>query len=83
MYLIHGGPQPDEAILSNVCDAFTCTPPEAKDIDWRDAMEVLEYRMLSAAKTQHNEDITKMTPSMAALWVEMLTPGGVTGNGGG
>jgi hypothetical protein len=77
------GQQPPEATISNICDAFGCTIPEAKAMDWAEVRDVLEYRTLYGAKDQHNRDISKMTPGQATLWIEMLKAAGVTGNDGG
>jgi hypothetical protein len=33
---------------------------------------VLEARLAKAAKTQHNEDVTKFTPAMTKIWTDLV-----------
>jgi hypothetical protein len=71
-FVIGEGHQPIESLISNVCEAFTCTPDVAVEQDMAMVRRILDYRLLAAAKSQHNEDSTKMTESMTSLWMEAL-----------
>jgi len=66
------GQQPIEAILSVVCEAFNCTPDVAMRQDMVLVARILEARMLDNAKTQHNEDATKLTEAQMKLWLEAM-----------
>ena len=48
-YLLNDGPQPPEGLLSDVCEAFTCTPDIARQQDYDTVMQILEYRMAREA----------------------------------
>jgi hypothetical protein len=70
-FILHDGPQPPEALLSVICEAFNCTPAEALEQDPQTVYPILEYRLAEAAKRQHKTDVSKMTEGMARLWKEM------------
>ncbi len=59
-------------MIGVVCEAFGCTPTEAMEQDIVLVREILETRMLEAAKNQHNTDVEKMTTEQTALWFEAL-----------
>ena len=58
-------------MLSHICEAFSCTPDVARAMKWADARDIGEYRNLRAARDQHNQDASKMTPGQMRLWREM------------
>lgn len=45
------GPQPPEALLSEICEAFGCTPDVAADQDYEEVMAILDYRNARTALT--------------------------------
>ena len=71
-YVLGEGQQPIEAILSVVREAFNCRPSEAMGEDMALISRILEARMLDNAKTQHNEDATKLTEAQMKLWLEAM-----------
>ena len=66
------GHQPDESIISIVCEAFGCTPDVAMRQDLALVRRILDYRMIESAKGQHNQDATKMTEAQTKLWMEAM-----------
>ena len=42
------------------------------DEDWKLVRNIMDYRLLSSAKDQHNQDASKMHPSQIAAWKEMV-----------
>ncbi|MFH0900677.1 MAG: hypothetical protein V2A73_08625 [Pseudomonadota bacterium] len=50
------GPQPYEAILAEVCQAFGCTPSEAEGQDWLTVQRVMDYCNARAALGLFNGD---------------------------
>tara|TARA_Y100000310_G_C20407687_1_gene680431 strand:+ start:633 stop:827 length:195 start_codon:yes stop_codon:yes gene_type:complete len=58
-------------MLSHICEAFNCTLEEAEGMNFNKVQAIMEYRNLLAARDQHNQDASKMTPSMMRLWREM------------
>ena len=55
-----------------ICEAFHCLPSEAMDENWAVIREILEYRMLTSAKDQHNQDASQMHPDQVSAWKEMV-----------
>ena len=66
------GPQPPEAVLSVICDAFGCTPNEAKAMDWMDVKGILDFRLAASAKDQHNRKVDEMSPAQVNMMTEMI-----------
>lgn len=46
---MHWGPQPYEAAISEMCEAFHCTPDVAEQQDFALVQRILEYRKAKAA----------------------------------
>ena len=67
------GHQPDDSLISIVCEAFNCPPDVAMRQDMRLVRRILEVRIMESAKAQHNEDAAKMTEVQTALWMEAMT----------
>jgi hypothetical protein len=40
--------------------------------NWSVIREILDYRMLMSAKTQHNQDASQMTPDQIEIWKQMV-----------
>jgi len=55
-----------------ICEAFGCLPSQVENEDWTTIRNIMEYRMLNSAKTQHNDDASKMTPEQIEAWREMV-----------
>ena len=71
-HILGDGPQPIAATISIVCEAFSCLPSEAMEEDWHLIQAIMDYRLLTSARDQHNQDASKMHPSQIALWREMV-----------
>ena len=41
-------------------------------MDWLDVKGILEYRLASSAKAQHNLKVDDMTPEQTKIWMEMI-----------
>ena len=59
--------QPQESVISIICEAFSCTPDIALQQNPQIVREVLEYRMAQATVEQFNDDASKMTPEMVEM----------------
>jgi len=55
-----------------MCEAFGCLPSQVLAEEWATIRDIMEYRMLNSAKTQHNDDASKMTPEQIEAWREMV-----------
>ena len=55
-----------------ICQEFHCDPERALAQNPALVFGVLEARLAKAAKAQHNEDVTKLTPAMVKIWTEMV-----------
>ena len=58
--------------MSVICEAFGCLPGDALGQDWHLVRDVLDYRLLQAAKEQHNRNAAEMSEGQIALWREMV-----------
>lgn len=47
-------------------------PSEAMNENWAVVRDILDYRLLTSARDQHNEDASKMTPAQIEAWAEMV-----------
>jgi hypothetical protein len=69
-YLLGGNHQPAAVTIGIICEAFNCTPQEAKECDIREVREILDYRRLKSILAQHNEDASKISEEDTAFWME-------------
>ncbi len=58
--------------MSVICESFGCLPSAALEQDWNLIRQILDYRLLSSAKAQHNQDASQMSAAQIALWREMV-----------
>jgi len=47
-------------------------PSEALEEDWEIIRDVLDFRLLTSARDQHNQDASKMDPVQIEIWREMV-----------
>ena len=59
-------------MLSVLCEAFHCTPPEALELDPRLVYPVMEYRLLESAKDQQHQDASKMTEAQIRFMSDVV-----------
>ena len=74
--MVHWGPQPYEAYLSEVCEAFGCLPDEAERQDQALVRAILDYRNAKHAIELFNQgdrgaQALQKHPQLLALLVEM------------
>ena len=69
--IIAGGNQTAPSIISNICEAFQCTPDVALEQDPLVVMAVLDYRTMHAAKDAFNKKATDMPESLSRKWAEV------------
>jgi len=39
--------------------------------DWATIRNIMEFRLLTGAKDQHNQDASQMQPAQVKIWTEM------------
>lgn len=71
-FVLGGGQQPEEAMVSVICEMFNCTPPEARALDLAEVRKISDVRSLQSSFAQHNQDVSKMNPAGVPLWLESL-----------
>lgn len=70
--MLGDGRQPHEAMISEICEAFGCTPDVAEQQDEGAVRAIMDYRALKTAKAQHNQKDTTMSPELIPLWMEVI-----------
>jgi len=41
------------------------------DEDWATIRNIMDYRLLTSARDQHNQDASQMQPAQVEIWKEM------------
>jgi hypothetical protein len=63
-----------------LCNAFSCTPSEALELDPRLVYPIMEYRLLQSAKDQQHQDASKMSEAQISFMgdvVEIMKDGDI------
>ena len=55
-----------------ICETFGCLPSDVMKEDWAMIRNIMEYRLLTSARDQHNSDASKMSPGQIEAWREMV-----------
>ena len=56
----------------NWTDLMGCLPSQVLDEDWQTIRNIMDYRLLSSARDQHNQDASQMVPAQIEAWTEMV-----------
>lgn len=71
--MVHWGPQPYEAAISEICEAFHCTPDVAERQDFALVQRIFEYRKAKAAVAAFDRGASGVkTLQEHPDWLELL-----------